>query len=297
MTRTHDRQFFYKYTDFNGLKLILENSSLKWSSPIIFNDPFDHQLRFKYIFEPELAIRAFEEACKRLVYDDSIILVKPTIWSKIATVTKQFRDKFDERAFITHMRPGIEESVSRFPQLIKQVNELILSNLINSRMLCVSEHFDNLLMWSHYADQHRGGVLRIDCIDEVDNALLVAEKVVYQEAFLEFPDIDTFIRHQTGESELDIPAMMAKMAYIKHVGWQHEAEWRVFYPFIHEVTEKKFSIWPENRKVFAVLYLGCMMPESEQNILLTMVENLMPHMTVYKAKMMEDHFGLNFVKL
>lgn len=39
--RTHERHVFYKYMSANTAKIVLENCSLRWSSPTIFNDPFD----------------------------------------------------------------------------------------------------------------------------------------------------------------------------------------------------------------------------------------------------------------
>ena len=40
--RRHDRQFFYKYMPPDTAKIVLCNRTLRWSSPILFNDPFDN---------------------------------------------------------------------------------------------------------------------------------------------------------------------------------------------------------------------------------------------------------------
>ena len=37
----HDRRFFYKYMSAETARIILANRRLRWSSPILFNDPFD----------------------------------------------------------------------------------------------------------------------------------------------------------------------------------------------------------------------------------------------------------------
>jgi len=39
----HNKTHFYKYTDINTARLILQNKTWRWSSPSLFNDPFDTQ--------------------------------------------------------------------------------------------------------------------------------------------------------------------------------------------------------------------------------------------------------------
>ena len=39
--RRHDRQYFYKYVSAKTAQAILTTRTLRWSSPILFNDPFD----------------------------------------------------------------------------------------------------------------------------------------------------------------------------------------------------------------------------------------------------------------
>ncbi len=39
--RQNDRKSFFKYMSPGTAKTVLENSTLRWSSPILFNDPFD----------------------------------------------------------------------------------------------------------------------------------------------------------------------------------------------------------------------------------------------------------------
>src|SRR5262245_43309165 len=39
--RVHDRETFFKYMSASTAKLVLSNRTLRWSSPLLFNDPFD----------------------------------------------------------------------------------------------------------------------------------------------------------------------------------------------------------------------------------------------------------------
>ena len=39
--RQHERQSFFKYMPLSTAKIVLKNSTLRWSSPSLLNDPFD----------------------------------------------------------------------------------------------------------------------------------------------------------------------------------------------------------------------------------------------------------------
>ncbi|MBK6787723.1 MAG: DUF2971 domain-containing protein [Betaproteobacteria bacterium] len=56
------------------------------------------------------------------------------------------------------------------------------------RMLCFSAHNDILLMWSHYADAHRGICLIFDAKDPV---IGMARKVNYPDAYPVFGNVHT----------------------------------------------------------------------------------------------------------
>lgn len=48
--RKHDRQYFYKYVSAEVAKIILARKELRWTSPLLFNDPFDvsQELRLNF---------------------------------------------------------------------------------------------------------------------------------------------------------------------------------------------------------------------------------------------------------
>ena len=47
---SHDRKCFYKYMTADVAQLVLQNNTLRWALPKLFNDPFDVQfdLRVEY---------------------------------------------------------------------------------------------------------------------------------------------------------------------------------------------------------------------------------------------------------
>ena len=65
ITPWHDKDGFFKYYTADFAKLTLKNTSRKWSTPFLFNDPFDNQFDL-YLEEPsdelvEKGLKQFHE--------------------------------------------------------------------------------------------------------------------------------------------------------------------------------------------------------------------------------------------
>src|SRR5687767_14020057 len=61
---SHSRNSFYKYMSAGTAKTVLGNNTLRWSSPALFNDPFDVQFDLHIEYDHE---RAVERALQTIV--------------------------------------------------------------------------------------------------------------------------------------------------------------------------------------------------------------------------------------
>jgi hypothetical protein len=112
-------------------------------------------------------------------------------------------------------------------------------------LICFSEHWHNPLLWSHYADKHRGMCLGFD----VDGRGLKAVKYVKERSNLKMPPTK-----QSAD----------ELLFTKYRDWQYEEEWRnwfrldkreeghYFYPFdgfvqLREVIAGPLCTESENR--------------------------------------------------
>lgn len=193
-------QDLFKYCDKRGID-ILESRRLKVSPPNQFNDPFE--------FLPKVDFSIDEAALKRVMTDRETLR---SFW-KESGLQMPFED------FVA-MSKTKSENVS-----LEQVQKRMLQNhgevvdfISETRALaCYSEIPDNSLMWSHYADGHRGIVVGFDSknsfFSQATNLMPVSYRsdrvsVSYgSEGFV--PD----------EHELSI-------VRVKNLAWSYEREWR-----------------------------------------------------------------------
>jgi hypothetical protein len=65
-SRKHDRDHFYKYMSLETAMKVVASHSFRWSSPLHFNDPFDHQAGFIFPFASKQFSAAIIEQAVRL---------------------------------------------------------------------------------------------------------------------------------------------------------------------------------------------------------------------------------------
>lgn len=92
-------------------------------------------------------------------------------------------------------------------------------------LLCFSEAWDSPLMWSHYADKHRGICLGVDVPDEA------AHEVVYDPARLPLNLVE-----EGGNVAVE-PGLAEKLLTTKFSQWRYERERRVILPLEEQDRE------------------------------------------------------------
>lgn len=84
-------------------------------------------------------------------------------------------------------------------------------------IFCLTELDDSVLMWSHYADNHKGVCISFDLEGSKPSDLWGAQPVQYAEARPEIPAL-----RKTGETSEMYHALLRKADF-----WSYEKEWRV----------------------------------------------------------------------
>ena len=98
----------------------------------------------------------------------------------------------------------------------EQVVKKAIDNMHNAAtVLCLSAAMDSMLMWSHYADKHKGVLLVFDILKAPED-FMVPATVVYPRSN-KFPIINPAV---------NIKETVEPMRY-KYYGWNHEKEVRI----------------------------------------------------------------------
>lgn len=292
MPKTHDRDFFYKYTTFNTAKIILENLTVRYSSPLLFNDPFDMQMDLRSPFDE---------------FEDPWVLIDEELLNR-AHQDPEPEGKPDKPVFqlIKHLRSaniveiprtgrvedvgGVHES---FNQMMNELRSKWNYFLPKMRVFCVSEIYDDLLMWAHYAGAHEGVVIKFKCLSELDNTLCIAQPVSYSETIPPLTTIKDMVDRACGLGSFDTQAYFYKRAFIKSNHWGYEKEWRIV-DFSLESQDELFTDHSIHREEIDTIYLGCRMDEPNRQTMWRLIYRFFPHIKIFQASARKEKFQLTF---
>ena len=175
-------QFVYKYVSFESAVKILENNTLKFSKPKDFNDPFDCKSEIE-IYGGINEIAAYLSSFKKQREENSI----------------------QQRAYLLSVNPQFKYRVLVVP---------ILEAIEDMNICCFSEIENNILMWTHYSNNHTGICLKFDISKDLE-CFSLPIKVIYSESFHKFNLLKNF-----KDGIVNIPRYKSK-------DWEYEKEVRM----------------------------------------------------------------------
>ena len=258
-TAGHGRTHFFKYATASTTVAILTTSTVRYSSPLLFNDPFDLQtgmpLKFDMNFLPE---RLFEriEALVLGAGVPAFLDAEGHPWSR---PTHGFPRDALRDAFLplfAVMKDYFMEEHCRFErEWLEKVPRI--------RMLCVTEEHDNLLMWAHYAKNHTGAVLELRVMPEEDNALCSAQPVIYHPEVPSPFSEEHLLNAIVGAAKLTMDELCQHYARAKSDIWSYEKEWRL-YDLAPSAEPPLYEDSGLKRNEVAAVYLGCRIAEADK---------------------------------
>ena len=292
------RRPFYKYVAPNTALAILENQSIRYSSPLLFNDPFDHQIGLHLDFD---LMQFPQKVVARLEYlaSNPHIPLRHDAGS-MGLALKIMRGNFSTHgfprgAFLREVLPIISEGA----QIIESTRAAFEAHWLDSlkaiRTFCVTEEKDNLLMWAHYAKDHTGAVLELWSLPEEDNALSVSEPVQYSSKPPAFFTEDIFIDYFCGVSDLDVRAHSRRSIYTKSDHWRYEKEWRVYYP-----QSSKPGLFEYNnlrKSELGAVYFGCKTDQSLIARISDLLAQNFPETKRFAAARENGAYALRFLEI
>jgi hypothetical protein len=234
----------YQWLTAHSLASLL-NDTVWLSSPTTFNDPFDCAITLSSGKLKESLDHSIAEIARR----------NNIPREQIANHNKVFNQ--DEQAY-----EWLRNSLKNTMQSIG--------------VLCFSATPSEILMWSHYANNHKGFCVEYDC-SEGSHLRRIARPVSYSETI---PSLSLANLPDGAESKfLDV------CIFTKAKQWEYEQEWRVI---MHE-GERSFQAPARTTSII----FGARMPTEEK----VMLYRAMTHkegIEFRETKLLEDRFAIDF---
>ncbi|MDD2797009.1 MAG: DUF2971 domain-containing protein [Bacteroidales bacterium] len=246
LDRLLDTDVVYKYSNYtDGINLILLKQSLKFSSPKEFNDPFDcHNSLLRFDFDHVL-------------------------------VDNELKNKFTNR--------GDRRKAKRLLSKKENYEQLIDREKKRFKMSCFSESYKNVLMWSHYADKHKGICIGFK-FSPVYRDRFVLAVVKYIEKIIPL------------DGSSDVPSTILYWLTTKSKFWGYEAEIRAITK-AKELNSVEYVKY-EKEDVVEIIF-GCKISNNEIDLALKAIKDggfKMPSIRIYKMIIDEDTFSLKKVE-
>jgi hypothetical protein len=254
----------FKYVTADTALKVLTNKTLMWRSPDSFNDPFEFRSPFEFGFELEQLEVPFLQRVSILMtpqddpdlFEDNPVadMIREARAQRVrggdpAKIQELLRPRFPQ--YVNHLKPGLESDRKIWLEMKKAY-----------RVLCLSAVRDNILMWSHYADEHRGAILEFQPKIELATEMLGALEVEYSKEVPVAVTLEQFLLYITGQGpKPHSPNALVKSAFTKSSDWSYENEWRILNKQRDE-DQGSFSYRAFHPQELAAIYFGCRMSDS-----------------------------------
>ncbi|MCF5873921.1 DUF2971 domain-containing protein [Aeromonas veronii] len=243
-------EFFYKYRpiDSNGnfqddyaIDALIKNKAI-FSSRTNFNDLFDSKIE----------------------------LIKPTPFQLKEIMVRVNKHERNFIRKLIHNGEFTYAGIEFIQELESKFNKLIDSYAF----YCISSTPTSNLMWSHYANSHKGF-----CI-EFKSKFMPAEKVIYQDEIPKLNITDIFLSSLNLISGEDVGMHIWQCLRTKLIEWNYESEYRfqANNSMGRIPADKQFIIIPYNPDFVESVIFGCRMPPDAKQFII----DQMPSDTKFK---------------
>jgi hypothetical protein len=300
-TRSPDRRSFYKYADPETALAILRNKTVRYSSPLTFNDPFDVQSGLHFDFDIDTLHAKVSDRLAQLV----AAVEEPAVdrndpWGEVVLLARKYYPThgFQREHWDSMTAPLFAYLISEIRTTQQNYQEHWWKTLLPGiRVFCVSEDRDNLLMWAHYAKDHTGVVFEFLSLPEEDNALSVAQPVIYVDRPAPFFTEKEWIEHILSLQKFNADELYKRYVYIKSKHWEYEREWRVWYPLIPAPPGTLHDDLPIRTSEFASIYIGCRAVSAFADDIIAMIRDSFPSTRVYCAHKSKTAYALEYEEI
>lgn len=281
----------YKYLSVDGAKKTLGTNTFRHAKPSSFNDTEDLTVASIFPEGIDAAVAAIAANFTDVILANlnrPPTCINPSMRAKVALMQTIFRDNPGAAAIVKAemaRNPGAAGlDVEKLRALGEETVAWINDFMQGYRVLCVSTHLTSDAMWSDYAGQHKGIVLRIEANPAKDSKFQLFKPVTYRDKrpslyndALHYMTSSVFADQEASKRE-----MMDKIVYSKTLKWQNEGEYRLAIPIGQD--EEPWDTLKFHPEEITELYLGLAMEAADKADISAKAKALNPAIAVFQMK-------------
>jgi hypothetical protein len=247
----------------NVARLVLANRTLRWSSPTLFNDPFDVPRELSFGITADALVQALARKMAQLIQQPpaDTTRLEPKLRLIVETVKQGISSELRHQ-----MLSGLQDVGSwHRPEGngMDEMRDLWRKWLRDHRILCLTESAAHTAMWYHYADKYQGVVLEFLCLDELDSAWLAAQAVTYPEPKPHIYTAEGWAEIMCLRQDLAVRSILHTATYTKSADWKYESEWRIA-SFKRPTDTGDFTDYKFDRRELGAVYFGPMISPEDR---------------------------------
>ena len=274
--KNKDCLFRYRKADEKSIAALREDK-LFFSKPEYFNDPYDN-----------------------LIFANSIQIIGEILGNICLEMDKYLGSRknqirgIDVMEAIWNNKESKRITIDEHSNRIFSAIETVRINLKkNTKIICFSENNNSMLMWSHYADYHKGFLLVYEktSIENAEKYNQKGEKIITKTKLVpvEYVDNQTdmtkpvleYIRHNMLENMGDVetkdatipPSVIRTVISEKSKEWSYEKEWRLI-PRVPKIEVESELCYIKCKPLAVVVGSQCRGVEREEIISICKTKNI-----------------------
>jgi hypothetical protein len=212
-------------------------------------------------------------------FNDPFDCIVPTLLDTPSAILKRFVEELVERKFAPASEAQRAEMIAKLmsKQALDGMRKDLQKDVDGVGILSLSKVRDDILMWAHYADSHKGLCFEFDGSANC-NFFGEAQPVIYGE-------------YRPIPLDADSGKQMERMILTKSPHWSYEQEFRIVRP-----NEARTSIEFPVELLTGVIF-GCRMPEGVRNIVKEWAHEGRCQVAFFEARPKAAEFGLDIIRV
>jgi len=274
--------------------ITLVNRTVRYSSPVLFDDPLDVARKLDLGFPIEDLEVALISEVKRMYAAKDFSEIRHNPLFKLLSETMSLRASPEVIEEFLATLPSLARSGSlNSNKHLEEMNVLWQEILPQMRILCFSGAVNIIPLWATYGDNHKGVALEFHVQEATDSPWLLAKPVTYTDDTMAIATPQEWARSIIGIEKIDHSKIFERYGTVKAKNWSFQEELRVF-SFKRAHEKGLYSDYKFVASDLKAIHFGYQVEDAEVEKLCGLIAHDFAHVKPYKAIVNNDTRKLEF---